>query len=32
MASILFTLSDPVRLELVRRLAASGPLEVVDCQ
>ncbi|MEU6602352.1 ArsR/SmtB family transcription factor [Streptomyces flaveolus] len=32
MTSILFALSDPVRLELVRRLAAAGPLEVADCR
>ncbi|WP_129842942.1 helix-turn-helix domain-containing protein [Streptomyces sp. RFCAC02] len=29
---VLFALSDPARLELVRRLAADGPLEVAECQ
>ncbi|GGZ41574.1 ArsR/SmtB family transcription factor [Streptomyces poonensis] len=32
MTSVLFALSDPVRLELVRRLAADGSLEVAECQ
>ncbi len=32
LAGVLFALSDPIRLELVRRLAADGPLEVAECQ
>lgn len=30
--SVLFALSDPARLELVRKLAARGPLTVAECQ
>ncbi|MEU5646683.1 ArsR/SmtB family transcription factor [Streptomyces milbemycinicus] len=31
LTAVLFALSDPARLDLVRRLAA-GPLDVADCQ
>jgi DNA-binding transcriptional ArsR family regulator len=30
--AVLFALSDPARLELVRQLAAAGPLTVAQCQ
>jgi DNA-binding transcriptional ArsR family regulator len=30
--AVLFALSDPARLELVRELAAQGPLTVAQCQ
>jgi DNA-binding transcriptional ArsR family regulator len=30
--AVLFALSDPVRLELVRELAVQGPLPVAECQ
>jgi DNA-binding transcriptional ArsR family regulator len=30
--AVLFALSDPARLELVRQLAAQGPLTVAQCQ
>jgi len=29
---VLFALSDPTRLDLVRKLAARGPLTVTECQ
>ena len=29
---MLFALSDPARLELVRQLAAQGPLTIAQCQ
>jgi DNA-binding transcriptional ArsR family regulator len=29
---VLFALSDPARLDLVRQLAAQGPLSVAQCQ
>ena len=29
---MLFALSDPIRLEIVRGLAARGPLTVAECQ
>lgn len=29
---VLFALSDPIRLDLVRELAAQGPLSVAQCQ
>ncbi|MCX5396085.1 helix-turn-helix transcriptional regulator [Streptomyces sp. NBC_00102] len=32
LTGVLFALSDPARLELVRRLAAAGSLEVAECQ
>lgn len=32
LTSVLFALSDPIRLDLVRRLATGGPQEVADCQ
>lgn len=32
LTGVLFALSDPTRLELVRRLAVAGPLEVAECQ
>ncbi|MCZ0210731.1 helix-turn-helix domain-containing protein [Streptomyces sp. UMAF16] len=32
LTSVLFALSDPIRLELVRRLHTDGPLEVAECQ
>ncbi|WP_255952585.1 ArsR/SmtB family transcription factor [Streptomyces odontomachi] len=32
LTAVLFALSDPARLELVRRLADRGPLEVAECQ
>jgi DNA-binding transcriptional ArsR family regulator len=30
--AVLFALSDPVRLDLIRGLAAEGPLTVAQCQ
>jgi DNA-binding transcriptional ArsR family regulator len=30
--AVLFALSDPARLDLVRQLAAQGPLTVAQCQ
>ena len=30
--AVLFALSDPARLELVRQLAAQGPLTIAQCQ
>ena len=30
--TVLFALSDPARLELVRKLAARGPLTLAECQ
>lgn len=30
--AVLFALSDPVRLELIRALSAEGPLTVAQCQ
>ena len=30
--AVLFALSDPARLELVRELASQGPLTVAQCQ
>lgn len=32
LTSVLFALSDPARLDLVRRLAAEGPQTVAQCQ
>ena len=32
LTAILFALSDPTRLDLVRELAAQGPLTVAQCQ
>ncbi|MDQ1746779.1 MAG: hypothetical protein QOD07_1042 [Frankiaceae bacterium] len=32
LTTVLFALSDPVRLEIVRGLAARGPLTVSQCQ
>lgn len=32
LTAVLFALSDPARLELVRQLAAQGPLTVAQCQ
>ncbi|MEU4658323.1 helix-turn-helix domain-containing protein [Streptomyces sp. NPDC023723] len=31
LTSVLFALSDPIRLDLVRRLATEGSLEVAEC-
>jgi DNA-binding transcriptional ArsR family regulator len=32
LTSVLFALSDPARLDLVRQLATQGPLTVAQCQ
>ncbi|MGP2437270.1 ArsR/SmtB family transcription factor [Streptomyces sp. JW3] len=32
LTGVLFALSDPIRLDLVRRLATEGSLEVAECQ
>jgi len=32
LAAVLFALSDPARLDLVRQLAAQGPLTVAQCK
>ncbi len=32
LSAVLFALSDPTRLDLVRQLAAQGPLPVAQCQ
>ena len=32
LAAVLFALSDPARLDLVRQLATQGPLSVAQCQ
>lgn len=32
LSAVLFALSDPARLELVKGLAAEGPLTVAQCQ
>jgi DNA-binding transcriptional ArsR family regulator len=32
LSAVLFALSDPARLELVRQLASEGPLTVAQCQ
>ncbi|WP_327174898.1 metalloregulator ArsR/SmtB family transcription factor [Streptomyces sp. NBC_01335] len=32
LTGVLFALSDPARLEIVRRLAVAGSLEVAECQ
>jgi DNA-binding transcriptional ArsR family regulator len=32
LSTVLFALSDPARLDLVRQLGAKGPLTVAECQ